>query len=206
MKQMVFFLLFAVSAASVANGEAQTGTVRNEQFLQRKGQAAWKTIAVLPFTGPRQHARVFSEFFSVQLLQQRRYLIISPAIVEIELKKRGSPLAKGIRSVQEACEAGKLLDADAVVIGSVGLDFSFQLEHGEGVVATKLIDTATGELVIDITQTSPVLFTNDQHDHMTAATKNAAAGMLSLLTELSGETLSGVPIGPGQADGQGRMR
>jgi hypothetical protein len=190
--------------ASAAGGAVKTGIVPNERFLQRKGQTAWKTIAVLPFTGPPQHARVFSEYFSVQLLQQHRYIIVSPALFEIELNKRGSPLAKGIRNIQEAREAGQLLGADAVIMGSVDTDYSFQLVHGEGIVRTRLIDTATGEQVAEITRASPVLFTTDQHRHMTVATEGAAADMLSVLRLLSGEPVS-QPAGTTQSDEQNRV-
>jgi hypothetical protein len=138
------------------------------------------------------------------LLQQHRYAIISPAIAEIELNKRGFPLAKGIRTVQEAREAGHLLDADAVVMGSVGTDYSFQLAHGEGIIRTKLIDMATGEQVIEVTQASSVLFTADQHRHMTNATESAAAHMLSVLRLLSGEPATQT-TGTSQGDGQNRV-
>jgi hypothetical protein len=187
--------------ASVSCGAVKTGIVPNERFLQQKGQTTWKTIVVLPFTGPPQHARVFSEYFFVQLLQQHSYAIISPAIAEIELKKKGFPLAKGIRNVREAREAGQLLDADAVVMGSVGTDYTFQLAHGEGIIKTMLIDMATGEQVAEITQASSVIFTADQHRHMTNATESAATDMLSVLRLLSGEPAPQT-TGTAHSDGQ----
>lgn len=204
MKRIPLLPILLLAFALAAGCGVKEGTVRNEEFLQKKGQGAWKSIAVLPFTGPPEHARVFSEYFSVQLLRQHHYVIISPAIAEIELKKKGPLLSKGIRNVQEAREAGRLLDADAVIMGSVGQDYSFQLAHGEGIIKTKLIDTATGELVVDITRASPVIFTNDQHRHLTAATEDAAADMLSLLRLLSGEIVS-APAGTGQKERQDRV-
>ncbi len=203
MKQILIVLLFAAGVASVAGGEQRKDTVLNEQFLNKKGQAAWKTIVVLPFTGPPQHARVFAEYFSVQLFQQQRYTIISPSIAEIELTNKGLLLAKGVHTIQEAQHAGRLLGADAVIMGSIGTDYSIQPVHGEAFVKTKLIDTVTGEPVAEIFRTSPVLLVVDQHDHMTAVTKSAAEAMLSLLRQLSGETLS-APTVTGQGGGQGR--
>jgi hypothetical protein len=183
------FLVFVLAMTAAAGCGMKTGTVRNEQFLQRNQQVSWKTVAVLPFTGAPQFRRVSSELFSVHLLQQHRFTIIPPAMAEVELKKRNVPFASGTFSAPEAQEAGRLLAADAVIIGSVSLDYSFQLEHGEGIVEARLIDTPSGEVVASITRASPVMFTLNQYHHMTAATEKAAAEMLNVFRVLSGEPL-----------------
>jgi hypothetical protein len=184
------FLVVVLAIAAAAGCGIKTGTVRNEQFLQRNRQVTWNTVAVLPFTGAPQYRRSSSELFSIQLLQQRRFTIIPPAVAEIELKKHNIPYARGIFSTREAQEAGRLLAADAVIIGAVSLDYSFQLEHGEGVVEARLIDTASGEVVVSITQAGPFTFGYiNQHPNMMAATENTASDMLNVLRVLSGEPL-----------------
>ena len=103
----------------------------------------WKKIAVLPFSGGPEFRRVAGEWLAFYIQKQSHYDIVSPTLAEIELGKQGMDLLEKEFTVEEAQKAGKLLGADAVITGKVGVRPDYATPTS---VEVQLIDTQSGEI------------------------------------------------------------
>lgn len=112
----------------------------------------WKKIAVLPFSGGPEFRRVAGEWLAFYIQKQSHYDIVSPTLAEIELGKQGMDLLEKEFTVEEAQKAGKLLGADAVITGKVGVRPGMALAVS---VEVQLIETQSGEIVVTATGLMP---------------------------------------------------
>lgn len=108
----------------------------------------WKKIAVLPFSGAPEFRRAAGEWLAFHIQKQSHYDIVSPTLAEIELGKKGWDLLEKEFTVEEAQKAGKLLGADAVITGQVGIRASISTATP---VVFQLIETQSGEIVVTAT-------------------------------------------------------
>ena len=164
---------------------------KDESFTQEKLEKQnWRKIAILPFTGNPAFRRVSAEMFSFHIHKQQHFEIIGPAIAEIELKKKGIELSDTEVEQKEAQKAGRLLGADAVIVGSITIKITVMQGHRE-VAGVSLIDISTGRIVATAIQsvwfTFPDIFKLSEDKIFTSATERVANDILSMLHELTAE-------------------
>jgi hypothetical protein len=181
------FFLFPACATTgrTTTRDTKQQIVRNEIFVPQN----WKKIAILPFFGQPPFRRVSGEWFSFRMLEQQDFEVIGPANVEIELKnKKSAVLRDDDGDVNKAKQIGKLLGADAVIVGFIKIEYRLELH---ALAEVRLIDTRSGEIVASTIQSSPSTFLAfpNEHVHITSATDRVSNDILSVLKELAGQNL-----------------
>lgn len=143
----------------------------------------WNRIAVLPFSGEPAFRSVSAEWFAFQVRKHGLFELIDPGLAEIELKKKGVIIAEADIAIDDAREAGRLLGADAVVVGSLKGD------PRQGPIAgASLVDVSTGKVVATSMRSAPFLFTHSMHERVMATTESMAEDVIGVLYELAGKT------------------
>lgn len=143
-------LSLTVLAASCI--QAIQKTERDESFMRPDpGRAAWRKVAVLPFSGNPAYRRVAAEWLAFRLDRHGLFRIVDPSAAEIELGKKGIRSGGSEVTAEEARTAGQALGADGVVTGSISPGPS----TGPGIlqaVRVRVVETATGKVVADSTR------------------------------------------------------
>ncbi len=187
MKKVVLLsMVIALFSLLLSCGETVRHFERDEELdLERLN---WGKIAILPFTGIPAFQRVSGELFSFHMCKQKHFVIIEPAIAEIELKKRGIELSKTQIEIEEAQKAGQILGVDAVIVGSIIIkrgEFSNPVNLVAGV---SLINVSKRKVVATSICSVPIQRLYGEHKVLPAATEGVANDILSILYELAGET------------------
>ncbi len=147
MRNILFVLLMLLLPMLYSCTTYTHSLSKDEEFISSKVRmTGWKKIAVLPFSGYPIYNRVFAEQLSYYIQEQPHFEIIGPAISEIKLKKRNITITKTALSHKEIIYVGKMLGADAILMGS------FNTEAGWGSLSNistraTLIDIKTGEII-----------------------------------------------------------
>ena len=177
---VIILISFLFPAACI---QAVEYSAKNDSFThQAAGRKAWKTIAVLPFTGDIACRRVSGEWFTFQLDKLRLFELIGPAVSEVELRKQGLVETDTDIAVGTAREAGRMLGADAVLVGAV------KVERLQGpVVGVSLIDVASGTVVATSVRSMPYLMTTSSRKRYAAATEEVARDISAVLYEVAGK-------------------
>ncbi len=142
----------------------QSITDRIAAALEAQDPSGFRRVAVLPFKGLDQDVtehnldRISTELMSVRLAARPRILQVERArldgvVSELKRSKRGELSPKGAASV------GKLLGANSVVLGSVGI------AGANYVVTARAVDAESGQVLAaadhDFTRSGMVAFSED---------------------------------------------
>lgn len=157
---------------------------------------SWKKIVVLPFTGEPEFRRSAAEWCAFQIGEHGLFEMTGPAIAEIELKKRGMVVGENDLKTEEVQNAGRMLRADAVIVGSIAYAQQVYIIMAQQVpVATiSIIDIATGKIAAIGKRSEPLVswrfekVNYDRHERVMWATKRVIEDMLPLLYTIAGKT------------------
>jgi hypothetical protein len=150
---------------------------------QAADRKAWKTIAVLPFTGDVAYRRVSGEWFSFQIEKLQLFELIGPAVSEVKLGKHGIETTESDIAPETAQEAGRMLGADAVLVGSVKAK-----ELQSPVVRASLIDVASGKVVATSAHSEGMnLMLASSRKLSRDATEDVARDIVDVLYEIAGK-------------------
>jgi hypothetical protein len=164
-------------------------TAKNELFLlQHADMKPWRKIAVLPFSGDPTFRRVSSEWLVFLISKHDLLEIIGPTAAEIELGKQGVRMGDADIPIDVACEVGKLLGVDGVIVGSVRLRKERSaMQSGLRIVGASIVDISTGKVVATSAQ-SNILSTSETKILAMASTEQVVADFLPVLYALTGRT------------------
>lgn len=197
----VIAMVLALSLAGCVQ-PARRVTVDNSFMIPDAGRAAWRRVAVLPFTGEPAFRRPAAEWFSFRLRRQGLFDVVDPSLAEIELKKNGILFAEAATTVEVAQEAGRRLGVDGVVFGSVGA--GEPAEKQPRAVGASVVDLATGKVVAGGVH-GYFAWSRDAQEAVMAAVTSVGDDLLPVFFAAAGKTWT-PPAKPGgagpQAQGQ----
>ncbi len=198
MKKMFLIVMLISSLCATACIQPVRYKAKDDSFTrQAAGQKAWKKIAVLPFTGDLAYRRVSGEWFAFQLGKLRLFELIGPAVSEVELGKQGIEAAESDIALETAITAGRILGADAVLVGSV------KTKEWQGPVAgVSLIDVASGKVVATSIQSENMMLTTSSKKRSVAAVEDVARDISDILFEMAGKPRPQPPKEPPLPDEQ----
>ena len=160
------------------SGCATGSLTKDDKFVPEK----WRTLAVLPFTGADAFDKTTAEFFAFQLERQKHFQIVAPAKTEITLKRSGTVLASDGLTAESAQKVGRVIGADALIVGKITLHRFRDLTS----VEVRLIDVATGQVIASVVQSALGMVRGPAYaQYVRYATERAAADMMAVLEELS---------------------
>ncbi len=159
-------------------------TVKHFGYNENFTPSSWKKIVVLPFSGEKEYRRTAAEWFSFYLQKQQRYSIVTPTFAEIEITNKGMQVPEKGFSTEEARQAARLLEADAVFMG----DVETHKRHQSPVkILIQLIDVKTGEKIATHTIGYPsrVFLWDNFQEYVKLATDAAGRDFLKVLKGLA---------------------
>lgn len=159
-------------------------TVKRFDFNESFTPSSWEKIAVLPFSGDKKFRRTSPEWFSFYLQKQQRYTIVTPTYAEIEIMRNGISMSEKALSVEEARQAARLLDADAVFLGNIE---ARKISQSPVKLSLQLIDVETGESIATHTIGYPswVFLWDNFQEYVRLATEAAGRDFLRVLKGLA---------------------
>ena len=174
--------LFVLSSCSSKPGV----TVKHFDFNESRPHSSWEKIAVLPFSGDKKFRRTAAEWFSFLLQRQQHYLIVTPTFAEIEIASRGMNFPTKGFSIEEARQAARLLEVDAVFMGDVE---TMKRAKSPVKISIQLIDVKTGEKISTHTIGYPsmVFLWDNFQEYVKLATDAAGRDFLKTLNYLADE-------------------
>ena len=153
----------------------------------------WKTIAVTRFSGDPQFIDVATDVFTLHLLEQKRFNVIEAATVELKATELLLKAGPGTLSILEAQSIGKLVNADAIIIGTVTTHMGGLTMNGFATV--RLVDTRSGQVVASSHRPSSLLFAWSVHQCVVVAVERAAKDIVRVLEAIE------VPTGAEEGKG-----
>ncbi len=169
----------------VLSGCSKPGvTVKRFDLNESFTPSSWKKIVVLPFSGNKKFRRTSAEWFSFYLQKQPRYSIVTPTLAEIEIANKGMNVPENGFSIEQARQAARLLEADAVFMGDVETE---KRAKSPVKILIQLIDVTTGEKIATHTIGYPsVVFLWDNfQEYVKLATDAAGRDFLKVLKSLA---------------------
>lgn len=159
-------------------------TVKHFDFNESFTPSSWKKIVVLPFSGNKKFRRTASEWFAFYLQKQPHYSIVTPTLAEIEIAKKGMAIPEKGFSIEEARQAARLLEADAVFVGNVETEKKSQSPVK---IRLQLIDVKTSEKIATHTVGYPswVFLWDNFQEYVKLATDAAGRDFLKVLEGLA---------------------
>jgi TolB-like protein len=172
--------LFVLSGCSSKPGV----TVKHFDFNESFTPSSWKKIVVLPFSGEKKFRRTSAEWFSFYLQKQSHYSIMTPTLAEIEIIHKEMDIPEKGFSIEEARQAARLLEADAVFMGDVETQ---KRSKSPVKILIQLIDVKTGEKIATHTIGYPswVLLWDNFQEYVKLATDEAGRDFLKVLRGLA---------------------
>jgi len=148
----------------------------NEDFTP----SSWETIAVLPFSGNKTFRRTSPEWFSFYLQKQPRYSIVTPVYAEIEIVNKGMNIPGNGFSFEEARQAARILNADAVFVGNIETK---KISQAPVKLSLQVIDVETGKKIATHTIGYPswVFLWDNFQEYVRLATEAAGRDFLRVL-------------------------
>jgi hypothetical protein len=144
----------------------------------------WGEIVVLPFAGDRQFADEATSLFTMQLLDQKDFVILEPSAIQDAIDKVViNKNSKGGITISEAQRIGQLTNIKAVFLGDVT-----SYNNGitmNGFVTVRLIDTDSGRIIAASHKPGGLLFGWSEHQAVTAAVERVAKDMLGVLKDMA---------------------
>jgi hypothetical protein len=189
---VIVLLLSLISAACVQPVHYST---KNELFLrQHADMQPWHTVAVLPFSGDPAFCRASAEWFTHLIGKHNLFEIIAPAAAEVKLGKQGMRLGDADIPIETAREAGRILGADGVIVGSLKTSAAGRSDifWGKKVAAVSIVDVTTGQ-VVATSGRSDVLRGMDMGAVALSATEGVVNDLLPVLYALAGRTWTPPP-------------
>ena len=190
-------LLFVASGCSSKPGV----TVKRFDFSESFTPSSWKTLAVLPFSGDQKFQRTSPEWFAFYLQKQQRYTIITPSYAEIEISNKGMKVPEHGFSLEEARQAARLLNADAVFVGKIE---ARKISQSPIKLSLQLIDVGTGKEIATHTIGYPswVFLWDNFQEYVRLATEVAGRDFLIVLKGLAeGKQNTPLPSSPSSSKG-----
>ncbi len=183
MKSMVSAVILVSCLCAAACVQPVQYKARDDSFTrQASGQKAWKKMAVLPFTGDLAYRRVAGGWFAYKLDKLHLFELIGPALSEVELRKQGIEAAESDIALETALKAGRILGADAVLVGSV------KTQEWQGPVAgVSLIDVASGKVVATSIHSRNMMLTASSKKRSVAATEDVVQDISDVLYDIAGK-------------------
>ncbi len=174
--------LFVLSGCSSKPGVV----VKHYDLNESVTPSSWKRIAVLPFSGEKKFRRTASEWFSFHLQKQPHYSIVTPTFAEIEIANKGMDVPEKRFSIEQARQAARLLEVDAVFMGDVE---TIKRSKSPVKISIQLIDVKTGEQIATHTVGYPswVLLWDNFQEYVKLATDAAGRDFLKVLKYLADE-------------------
>lgn len=159
-------------------------TLKNFDFKESLTHTSWEKIAVLPFSGDKKFQRTSAEWFSFHLQKQPHYSIVTPTFAEIEINNQGIDVLGNKFSIEQAQQAGKILNVDAVLLGDVE---TVKRSKSPVKISLQLIDVKTGETIATHTIGYPswVLLWDNFQDYVKLATDTAGRDFVKVLKHLA---------------------
>ena len=184
--QVKFLLNLLLAFLCVLSGcSSKPGVaIKNFDSTENFTPSSWQRIVVLPFSGDKKFRRTSPEWFSFYLQKQPRYTIITPTYAEIEIANKDMEIPEYGFSREEARQAGRLLNADAVFIGNIEAK---KISQSPVKLSLQLIDVETGETIATHTVGYPswVFLWDNFQEYVRLATEEAGRNFLVVLKGLS---------------------
>lgn len=184
MQGRIYWSLF-LAFLFVLSGCSKPGvTVKRFDYNESLTPSSWKKIVVLPFSGNQKFRRTAAEWFSFYLQKQPHYSIVTPSLAEIEITNKGMDVPENGFSIEQARQAARLLEADAVFIGDIETE---KRAKSPVKVSIRLIDVRTGEKTATQTIGYPswVLLWDNFQEYVKLATDVAGRDFLKVLEGLA---------------------
>ena len=159
-------------------------TVKHFDSNKSIAPSSWKKIAVLPFSGDKKFQRTSAEWFSFHLQKQPYYSIVTPTFAEIEIKNQVIDIIGNKFSIEQAQQAGRILNVDAVLLGDVE---TVKRSKSPVKVLIRLVDVKTGETIATHTIGYPswVLLWDNFQEYVKLATDAAGRDFVKVLKNLA---------------------
>lgn len=161
-------------------------SAKNEAYLRDPGRVSWKKVAILPFSGDPAFRRTSAEWFAFRVRSHGLFELIGPGIAEIELKEKGIVSGDADIPAESACAAGRALNADAVIVGSIRRR---SYPGGIGlwpVAGVSVVDVSTGTVVATSVQPAKTMFAADMQTFAASATEHVVEDILPVLFAAAG--------------------
>jgi hypothetical protein len=147
-KSVLFAIVLFLSLMPAACYQPVRYSAKNESFLQQHaGKEPWHTVAVLPFSGHPVLNRMSAEWFTHLIDKHHLFDIIGPSVSQIELGKQGVLLGDADIPIGTAQEAGRVLGAEGVIVGSIKKEPATGNRY---IAAVSIVDVSTGRVVATI--------------------------------------------------------
>jgi hypothetical protein len=188
-------IVLFLSLTSAACYQPIRSSTKDESFLrQHAGKQPWHKVVVLPFTGDPAFCRANAEWFTHLVEKHNLFEVIGPAVAEIELGKQGVRFGDADISIGTAQEAGRVLGADGVIVGSLKTSITERSDvfWGKKVASVSIVDVVTGK-VVAASGRSDVLTGTNAAAVALSATGDAADDLLPVLYALAGRTWTSLP-------------
>ncbi|MCG8607846.1 DUF3280 domain-containing protein, partial [bacterium] len=116
--------------------------------------------------------------------KQQRYTIVTPTYAEIEVANKGMHVPESVFSFEEARQAARLLNADAVFVGSIE---ARKISQSPIKLSLQLIDVQTGKVIAthNIGYPSWVFLWDSFQEYVRLATEAAGRDFLIVLEGLA---------------------
>jgi len=159
-------------------------TIKHFDLKENHAPSSWKQIAVLPFSGDKKFQRTSAEWFSFHLQKQSHYSIVTPTFAEIEIKNQDIDIIENKFSIEQAQQAGRILNVDAVLLGDVE---TVKRSKSPVKISLQLIDVETGETIAThiIGYPSWVLLWDNFQEYVKLATDTAGRDFVKVLKHLA---------------------
>ena len=142
----------------------------------------WRTIAVTPFRGEQQYAADATDVFVIHMMKQNQLTVIEPSTVEVKAREVLVQAKGDILTAYEAQQVGQLVNADAVIIGSVSSHNNGATMNG--FTTARLVDTRTGQVIAASHRPSGLLFGWSVHQAVMASTERVAKDILDAFKKI----------------------
>lgn len=185
---LAFVLLLSLMSAACVQPVHYSS--KNELFLrQHLDKQPWHKVAVLPFSGDPAFCRASAEWFTHLIDKYNLFEIIGPVVAEIELGKQGMRFGDADIPIGMAQEAGRILGADGVIVGSLKTSTTERSDifWGKKVAVVSIVDVPTGQVVATSAR-SDVLTGMNTGAVATSATERVVDDLLPALYAVAGKT------------------
>lgn len=177
MKKLIY-LLFLVM---MVNGCANPSYFKKDMNFM---PVNWKRVAVLPFSGDVRFVQEGTDTFSLHLLGQNDFEVLSPSTIEYAINQvvavQDSNTSFTVMQVQKI---GSLVNADVIVVGNVTSYNNGMTLNGFATV--KLIDVKSGKIIAASHKDSGLLFGFSEHQGVVKAVERTAKDILKALKEFA---------------------
>jgi hypothetical protein len=195
MKKAGFLIIVLFLSLMSACYQPVRYSAKDESFLrQHAGMLPWHKVAVLPFSGDPAFCRASAEWFTHLIDKHNLFEIVGPAVAEIELAKQGVRLGDADIPVGTAQEAGRVLGADGVIVGSLKTSIGERSDVFwiKKVASVSIVDVSTGKVVAESGRSDVLTGMNTAVVAM-SATGEVADDLLPVLYALAGRTWAPAP-------------